>query len=312
MKCNFLILLFFSNLNFAQVQFPIDTSYSIQSTYNKEKNKFPLIKIVTKKKYEILNEIKDLVYATIETRELHLDAFYTKGRLKNPAVLLIHGGGWKSGNKSQMNSIAQEIASKGYSCFSVEYRLSPEAKFPAGIFDVKNAIKYIKMNAKKFNINPNKIAVLGCSSGGQIAALIGTTNKNTAFEDNNGSNQNSNIQAIVDIDGILAFKHPESEEGKVASLWLGGTYEEQPEIWKQAAALSHVDKNTPPILFINSDMPRFHAGRDDMIAILNQYKIYNEVKNIHNSPHSFWFFEPWFAPMIDYTIQFLDKTLKNK
>ena len=312
MKCNFLILLFFSNLNFAQVQFPIDTSYSIQSTYNKEKNKFPLIKIVTKKKYEILNEIKDLVYATIETRELHLDAFYTKGRLKNPAVLLIHGGGWKSGNKSQMNSIAQEIASKGYSCFSVEYRLSPEAKFPAGIFDVKNAIKYIKMNAEKFNINPNKIAVLGCSSGGQIAALIGTTNKNTAFEDNNGSNQNSNIQAIVDIDGILAFKHPESEEGKLASLWLGGTYEEQPEIWKQAAALSHVDKNTPPILFINSDMPRFHAGRDDMIAILNQYKIYNEVKNIHNSPHSFWFFEPWFTPMIDYTIQFLDKTLKNK
>ena len=312
MKCNFLILLFFSNLNFAQVQFSIDTSYSIQSTYNKEKNKFPLIKIVTKKKYEILNEIKDLVYATIETRELHLDAFYTKGRLKNPAVLLIHGGGWKSGNKSQMNSIAQEIASKGYSCFSVEYRLSPEAKFPAGIFDVKNAIKYIKMNAEKFNINPNKIAVLGCSSGGQIAALIGTTNKNTAFEDNNGSNQNSNIQAIVDIDGILAFKHPESEEGKLASLWLGGTYEEQPEIWKQAAALSHVDKNTPPILFINSDMPRFHAGRDDMIAILNQYKIYNEVKNIHNSPHSFWFFEPWFTPMIDYTIQFLDKTLKNK
>lgn len=312
MKNLFLISILFSNVIFAQIQFSIDTSYTIQSTYNKEKNKFPFIEIVTEKKHEAINQSKDLVYAKIDSRELHLDAFYTKGTHKNPAVLLIHGGGWKSGNKSQMNSIAQEIAYKGYSCFSVEYRLSPEAKFPAAIFDVKNAIKYIKMNAKKFNINPNKIAFLGCSSGGQMAALIGTTNKNTAFEDKNGLNQNSNIQAIVDIDGILAFKHPESEEGKVASLWLGGIYEEQPEIWKQAAALSHVDKNTPPILFINSDMPRFHAGRDDMIAVLNHYKIYNEVKNIHNSPHSFWFFEPWFTPMIDYTIQFLDKTLKNK
>jgi pectinesterase len=211
-----------------------------------------------------------------------------------------------------MKIFAQEIASKGYSCFAVEYRLSPEAKYPAAIFDVKNAIKFIKRNTKKFNVNSNKVAVLGCSSGGQMAALVGTTNNNTGFEDNNGLNKNSSVQAIVDIDGILAFKHPESEEGKVASEWLGGTYEEQPEIWKQAAALSHVDKNTPPMLFMNSDMLRFHAGRDDMIAVLNQYKIYNEVKNIHNSPHSFWFFEPWFTPMVDYTIQFLDKTLKNK
>ena len=253
-----------------------------------------------------------MVYKKIDSRALHLDAFYKSSNKALPAVVLIHGGGWKSGNKNQMHLMAQEIASKGYSCFSVEYRLSPEAKYPSAIFDVKNAIKYIKKNANKFNVNPNNIAVLGCSSGGQIAALVGTTNNNSAFEDGNGLNQNSNVQAIVDIDGILAFKHPESEEGKVASLWLGATYEEKPDVWKQASALTHVNKNTPPILFINSDMPRFHAGRDDMIAVLNQYKIHNEVKNIHNSPHSFWFFDPWFNPMIDYTVQFLDKTLKNK
>jgi len=312
MKNLFLISILFSNVLFAQIQFPIDTSYTIKSTFNKEKNKFHFIKIVTEKKQEALNQIKDLMYAKIDSRELHLDAYFKKGKQLHPAVLLIHGGGWKSGNKSQMKIIAQEIASKGYSCFSIEYRLSPEAKYPSAIFDVKNAIKYIKKNANKFNVNPNKIAVLGCSSGGQIAALVGTTNNNSAFEDGKGLNQNSNVQAIVDIDGILAFKHPESEEGKVASLWLGATYEEKPDVWKQASALTHASKNTPPILFINSDMPRFHAGRDDMIAVLKQYKIYNEVKNIHNSPHSFWFFDPWFNPMINYTVQFLDKTLKNK
>lgn len=312
MKNAILALFFFSNWIYSQAQYAIDTSYTVQNTFNKEKNKYPFLKIVTEKKYENVQEEKDLVYKKIDSRALHLDAFYKSSSKALPAVVLIHGGGWKSGNKNQMHLMAQEIASKGYSCFSVEYRLSPEAKYPSAIFDVKNAIKYIKKNANKFNVNPNKIAVLGCSSGGQIAALVGTTNNNSAFEDGKGLNQNSNVQAIVDIDGILAFKHPESEEGKVASLWLGATYEEKPDVWKQASALTHVNKNTPPILFINSDMPRFHAGRDDMIAVLNQYKIHNEVKNIHNSPHSFWFFDPWFNPMIDYTVQFLDKTLKNK
>jgi len=218
----------------------------------------------------------------------------------------------KVGDKNQMHLMAQEIASKGYACFAIEYRLAPEAKYPAAILDVKSAIKFIKLNAKKYNANPNKVAVLGCSSGGQMAALIGTTNGNSAFEDNKDLNGNASVQAIIDMDGILAFKHPESEEGKVAGFWLDGSNEEKPETWKQASALTHASKNTPPILFINSDKNRFHAGRDDMIAILNVYGVYSEVKNINNAPHSFWFFHPWFEQMIDYTILFLDTTLKTK
>ncbi len=295
---------------FAQIQFDIDTSYTVQSTFKKEKIKFPFLEIVKEQNDDDVIKIKDLVYKKLETRVLHLDAFYKKENTKLPAVILIHGGGWKSGNKSQMQIMAQEIASKGYSCFAIEYRLSPEAKYPAAIFDVKTAIKFIKANAEKFNVDPSRIAVLGCSSGGQMAALIGTTNENSAFEDKGDWNQNAKVQAIIDMDGILAFKHPESQEGKVASLWLGGTYEEKPETWQQASALTHTDQNTPPILFINSDMIRFHAGRDNMIEILDKNGIYNEVQTIKNSPHSFWFFNPWFDEMINYTTQFLDKVFK--
>jgi hypothetical protein len=145
-----------------------------------------------------------------------------------------------------------------------------------------------------------------------MAALIGTTNNNLEFESPSGINENASVQAIIDLDGILAFKHPESEEGKAASLWLGGSFEEKPEIWNQASALNHASVSTPPILFINSDMVRFHAGRTDMISKLNSHKIYSEVKNISNSPHSFWFFNPWFQPMVKYTVDFLDKIFKNK
>lgn len=309
-----LLLVFALSVNHSQSQtaYSIDTTYTIKSTYAKLIKKYPFIKIAEAKKDEKVDQIYDIVYNKQKERALHLDSFVnSKKEKRNPVVILIHGGGWKSGNKNQMWVLAQEIASRGYACFAVEYRLSPEAKYPQAIYDVKNAIKFIKDNSKRFHANPNKIAVLGCSSGGQMAALIGTTNEDLTFEDtNNTSKTSSKVNAIIDIDGILAFKHPESNEGEMAAFWLNGTYEENPENWNKASALNHANKNTPPILFINSSFERFHAGRDDMITILNQNSIYSEVKTIANTPHSFWFFEPWLQETVAYTTQFLDKIFK--
>ena len=300
----------FCNFLHSQNNFNIDTSYTLKSTFNKELKNYPFIKIVTLQNMDSVFEIKDLEY-TEYPRKLHLDAYCKKTMKCLPAVVLIHGGGWKSGNKNQMHCLAQSIASYGYCCFAIEYRLAPEAKYPAAIFDVKNAIKYIKSNSKKFNINPNKIAVLGCSSGGQIAALIGTTNQNLEFEDLiNSNNENASINAIINIDGILSFNHPESKETNAARFWLDCDYKDNPKIWEQASSLNHIDECTSPILFINSDFTRFHAGRDDMINLLIKYKIYFELKTISNSPHSFWFFHPWFELLINYSVNFLDKIFK--
>jgi acetyl esterase/lipase len=311
MRKIFFILLLLSNTIFAQRNYSVDTSYTIKSTYSKLIKKYPFITIPVTPDTASITQIKEVVYQQHKDRALHLDAFFNSKQKKNPAVILIHGGGWRSGNKNQMQDMARVIASKGYSCFAIEYRLSLEAKYPEGIYDVKNAIKFIKDNAEKFHVDPDKIAVLGCSSGGQMAALIGTTNEISDFEDKSfKSKSSSKVQAIIDIDGVLAFKHPESSEGDMASFWLGGTYDEKPENWKNAAALNHTNKGSPPILFINSSFDRFHAGRDDMIAILKQYKIYNEVQTINNSPHSFWFFEPWFSETVLYTTKFLDKIFK--
>lgn len=305
------VLLFISNGILAQSQYNIDTSYTVKSTYAKLIKQYPFIKIAEAKNNRTNVKLENIVYDQDQNRALHLDAFFNKKEKKNPAVILIHGGGWKSGNKDQMQVLAQEVSAKGYSCFAIEYRLSLEAKYPQAIYDVKNAIKFIKDNAKKFHVDPNKIAILGCSSGGQMAALIGTTNEDVAFEDKNyKSKSTAKVQAIIDVDGILAFKHPESKEGEMAAFWLNGTYEENPENWEKASALDHTNKNTPPVLFINSSFDRFHAGRDDMIAILKENKIYSEVKTIENSPHSFWFFQPWLNETVTYTTQFLNKIFK--
>ena len=238
---------------------------------------------------------------------MSLDIFVKKDNQLHPGVVLIHGGGWKSGNKVQMHCLAQEIALKGYTCICVEYRLSDEAKYPAAILDIKSAINFIKNNAQKYGVNKNKIAVLGCSSGGQMATLVGTTNGYKKYDEKN----NSDVQAILNLDGILAFKHPESQEGKMASYWLNGSYEEIPNVWNEAAALEHCDSKTPPILFINSSLLRFHAGENDMIEKLKKFGIYYVVKDLPNSPHSFWFFHPWFDEIVTTSVQFLDKIFNN-
>ena len=302
----FFLLLFQMSGLFAQQKTVVlkDTSFTNQSAYQKEKKKYPFIKMVNLLLPKSIKKKGNIVYKTIGNRKLALDIFYPKEKTKQTqaAVLLIHGGGWKSGDKNQNYDQAIKLAENGYVAITVEYRLSLEAKYPAAILDVKSAVQWIRINAKKYQINPNKIAVMGFSAGGQLAALLGTTNNMAIFK--NESLVSDEVQAVINVDGLLAFKHPESEEGVSAALWLGGTNDEAPQNWEQASALSHVNKNSTPILFINSANPRFHAGRTDMISKLKSFSIYSEVREFPDTPHTFWLFETWFEPVMNHTLKF--------
>src|SRR5690606_12016167 len=120
------------------------------------------------------------------------------------------------------------------------------------------------------------------------------------------------VQAIVNIDGIVSFIHPEAAaEGEIAGLWLGGLKDENPKNWKEASPLEYIDKNTPPTLFINSAQPRFHAGRDDMVKILDEHGICSEVHTVPDTPHSFWLVHPWFETTVTNTVEFLNKVFKD-
>jgi acetyl esterase/lipase len=302
---------------------PRDTSFTPFSAWKGIQKNFPDAVLVKPELPVGLNALKDVVYATLPNtvygnRALHLDLFQPKRAGRYPALILLHGGGWRSGNKSMEVPMAQQIASRGYVTACVEYRLSPEALYPAAVYDIKAAIRFLRINAKKFNIDPNRIAVSGTSAGGQLAALIGATGAVKKFEGDEGNNSvSSKVQAVIDIDGILDFTDP-NESAKdtnpakpsAGAYWFGKTLKEAPEKWIEASALTYVGKNTPPILFINSALPRFHAGRDSVITILNRYKIYSEVHTIDKTPHPFWLFNPWFRPTVDYMVAFLDKIFK--
>ncbi|WP_245590626.1 alpha/beta hydrolase [Adhaeribacter aquaticus] len=314
--CFLILFVLFAQIATAQkATIPRDTSFTIYSTYQKEVKNRPYVQMAKPPMPAGVLAKKEVVYSTIGDRELHLDVFYpaNKSKKKLPAVLLIHGGGWRSGSKENLVPMAQQLAAKGYVTVTAEYRLSPEAKYPAAVHDLKAAVRWMRANAETYNLDKNKIAALGCSAGGQLAALLGTTNKNTKLEGTGGNpKQSSAVQAVIDMDGVLAFKHPESAEGVVASQWLGGTYEEQAENWIEASALTHVGKNAVPILFINSSTPRFHAGREDFIQVLNQHNIYSEVHTFPDTPHPFWLLHPWFNPTLELTVNFLNKNFKHE
>lgn len=293
-----------------------DTSFSNQGAYIKELKYHPGISLVSTTALKSVKQDTGIVYCTTGSRALRLDVFApkAKARKKRPAILIIHGGGWRSGNRAQHHPLAQQLANLGYVCFTPEYRLSTEALYPAAVHDLKAAIRYVKLNATAHQVDTNKIAVLGFSAGGQLAALLGVTGNNPAFEgDSCHRRAGTAVQAILDLDGTLSFVHPGSGEGNdskgisAATYWFGYPKKENTALWQAASPLTYVGPQTPPTLFLNSSVERMHAGRDDFMQVLQQNGIYAELYTLEGSPHTFPLFEPWFHQVVERVHSFLKK-----
>lgn len=293
-----------------------DTSYNTNAAYRNSKKSNPETAFVDEYHPATIREQKNLVYCRMGDRRLVTDVFYPAKNTKDKRVgiIIIHGGGWRSGNRMQHYPLAQHLAGLGYVCFTPEYRLSTEALYPAAVQDLKASVRWVKEHATEYRVDTTKIVMLGFSAGGQLAALIGNTNNQPAFE-TGGCNHagGSAVQAIVDIDGTLSFIHPESGEGddskkiSAATNWFGASKKDNPLLWEQASPLTWAGKNSVPTLFINSAVERMHAGRNDYIRLLQQNSIYTEVKVFDNAPHHFCLFDPWFTPTVTTIDAFLKK-----
>lgn len=296
-----------------------DTSYTTYSAYKHSLKSNPEISIVEEMSNDNVAVKKGIVYCRIGKRKLVVDAFVPKAqRADRTAFIMIHGGGWRSGSRTQHYPLAEALAAKGYVCFTPEYRLSTEALFPAAIYDLKAAIRWVKANAEKYGIDTAKIVIAGFSAGGELASFLGVTGNMPLFEGCEGNIKfTSHVNAIVNLDGTLSFTHPESGEGddskktSAGTYWFGYSRKENAGLWEAASPLTYAGRQTPPTLFINSSVARMHAGRDDYMKILAQYGIYTEVHTFENAPHSFPLFNPWFAPMVNYIDEFLQKVFNK-
>ena len=323
MKQLLIIIILFTSLNNAQSEFiKKDTSYTIRSAFNKTIKEFPFIGLVKPILPDSVNAIRNLSYISYGKRELSLDIFYKQKDIKKKVVVLVHGGGWRTGDKSLTFPLALQLAKKGYISVSVEYRLSPEALFPAAIIDVKNSIKWLKKNSEQYGVDTNRIAVLGCSAGGQLPLLSGFAASEKDFEDfSTYPGYSSRVNAIINVDGLLDFlgegseefdEVPDDKNPRSAHKWLGASQIDNPEVWAKASPINYIDTNSIPILFINSSRPRFHAGRDEAILIFKKLGIYYEVHTFQNSPHGFWLYDPWFNETVIYITNFLNVIFDKK
>ncbi|MDI1312521.1 alpha/beta hydrolase [Prosthecobacter sp.] len=202
----------------------------------------------------------DIEYAKVGETSLKLDLHRPQGE-NPPLIVYVHGGGWRAGSKKDV-PIA-DLYDKGFAIASVEYRLSTQAVFPAQAHDIKAAIRFLRANAGLFHLNATKIAIIGSSAGGHLAALVGVTNGSKELEGKLGEHldQSSNAQAIVSYYGasnlatILSQSTPQGLDFRIPALklLLGDTPDKKPALAKLASPVDHLDKNDPPLLLIHGD-----------------------------------------------------------
>lgn len=203
--------------------------------------------------------IKDIEYGHGGGRPLKLDVLYKKqpDMKSMPVVVWIHGGGWRAGNKEADVPKLIRLAQNGYFCASIEYRLSSEAIYPAQIEDCKCAIRFLRANADKFNLDPDRIGVWGSSAGGHLASLLGTTG---AYDIYKGSGEwgeySSNVQAVCTWYGpsdLLQMGGHHNSPQSPESLLIGGSIQENKEKAARANPITYISNKTPPFLIMHGD-----------------------------------------------------------
>ncbi len=215
---------------------------------------------------ENLELIRDVVYATAPDKdgkpvELRMDCTFLKRSdgQPMPVVMYIHGGGWSGGDRAMGVPLSFPFAQGGYFACTISYRLSGQATFPAQLHDVKAAVRFIRDNADKLAIDPDRIGVWGHSAGGHLSALLGTTGDVKELEGDVGEKHgNSTVQAVVDVSGPsdLLLIAPGGNGGPMISGLLGGTVEEKHDLAKQASPVNHVDAKDAPFLIIQGGNDR--------------------------------------------------------
>ncbi len=291
--------------------------YTIFSVAAAEKGVIQKYPFITRPDGEVPPDVeqqKGLVYAKYGDREMHVDLFKPKRKGRFPAIIIVHGGAWITGHHTMENPLAIELAKRGYVTVTVEHRLSNEKKYPAQIHDLKAAVRWLRANAKRFGIDEKHIGAVGASSGGHLVALLGATNDMSNFEGDGGNpNFSSRVQSVVNIDGTATFIDPGNIEKEIKGPWntnttlTGFSYAQNPEIWKEASPITHVNPKSAPTLFLNSSSFRPFQQREEMSAKLNSLGTLSEIVVVPDTPHPFWLFRPWF----DVTVENIDRFFKK-
>ena len=237
---------------------------------------------------EGFRKLTDILYGEAGGHDLLLDLYLPERPERAPLVVYVHGGAWRSGSKDRMPQAG--LLSSGFAIASVDYRLSPVARFPAQVYDIKAAIRFLRAKQQEYGYDARRIAISGSSAGGHLAALVGVTNGHQDLEGEVGDHrgQSSDVQAIVSYYGasnLLTILEQSTPHGlgvriPALQLLLGGQPEDDPELAKLASPIFHVDRADPPLLLLHGDQdPQMPVNQS--IELLGKYQELQAPAEIH-------------------------------
>lgn len=219
---------------------------------------------------------ENVSYGNINGAALLLDVYKPAppGAEVHPAVVLIHGGGWTSFDKSTMRTMGQFLARSGFVAFAIDYRLfhDNENRWPAQLDDAQRAVRWVRANGARYGVNSESVGAFGHSAGAQLAALLGMEetrdNSDAAL-----ANYSSKVQAVVDVSGPTDFTTDHDTDGDAfLTKFLGAGYTQHPEVWREASPVFHVAKGDAPFLIM-------HGTQDQEVPISQSEELFKKLRS---------------------------------
>lgn len=233
-------------------------------------------------------EAQTITYATIDGQRLELDAYLPSGAgdgtTRRAAIIVVHGGSWNGGEKSDFPQWDRWLNEQGYAVFDVEYRLAPQPNWRTATGDIKCAVGWVKRNASQYGVDPERIALMGRSAGGHLALLAAYASDDERLPPSCDANDTS-VRAVIALyaptDLRWAYDHPANQRviDGPATLrsFLGGDPQTAAEAFDKASPVAQVRAQTTPTLM-------FHGGRDQLVREENMYRLAEKLNSAH-IPH---------------------------
>lgn len=204
----------------------------------------------------------DVEYSRVGER-VAMDIYRPKSPGPHPAVLAIHGGGFRAGTRAGYRALCIRLAQQGYVAATASYRLAPRHQFPAAVEDVKAAVRFLRANATKYDVDPDRIGATGGSAGGHLALMLGLTGDLREFEGTGPHlDQSSKVRAVVNYYGPTDFTKSYGasvDAAEVLPLWLGGDLAHNRKQHLVASPLYYVSPLAAPTLTV-------HGTKDNYVA----------------------------------------------
>jgi acetyl esterase/lipase len=273
---------------------------------------------------------KDVPYLA-PGREEKLDIYLPANRptgTRSPGIVIIHGGGWRGGDKGANReiNIGTTLARAGYVCVSVNYRLSGENIWPTNLMDCKNAVRFLRKNAEKYGVDTEHIGVIGGSAGGHLALMVGyTDNVPELAPQEPYPGISDKVLAVVDMYGIADMRTrkqtdaegtPTEKPAGGPTFMLGPRTENEAK-WALASPTTHLRKDGPPVLILHGtkDTTVDRDQSKDLAKRLAELGIPHELRLIEGAGHTFdlqtWNRKPLPEDLRPVVVGFFDRYLKT-